>query len=440
MESIKDIEAERSVLSVMISDSRARNIAFEFITKEDFHSVWHGNIFYSISELSRENKSIDPLTIIDKLNSLGYDTENNGGLSYIVDILNSVAFASNVESYCKIVKEKSDTRKLVGIIDDIKTRAYKNEEYEKVLESIESRIFDLAQNENKSGLTHIKGTLKELIEILNDRSQNSGSITGISTGFSDLDRMLLGMQRKDFILLAARPSVGKTALAVNIALNAAQKDFKVAIFSLEMSKTQLAQRMLSSLSLINLKDLISGNITDWNSIFEASSIIASKSIYMDDTAGISITELRSKCRRLKADGGLDFIMIDYLQLMTAEGRNENRQQEISTISRSLKALAKELDVPILALSQLSRDSEKNKRKPKLSDLRESGAIEQDADVVILLYRDDYQNEEAEVKDEIELIIAKHRNGETGSVNLKFLKEFTRFGDMQSERDREVFDV
>ena len=205
-----------------------------------------------------------------------------------------------------------------------------------------------------------------------------------------------------------------------------------------MSKTQLAQRMLSSLSLVNLKQLISGDITEWEDIFEASSIIAGNSIYMDDTAGISITELRSKCRRLKADSGLDFIMIDYLQLMTSEGRNENRQQEISTISRNLKALAKELDVPILALSQLSRDSEKSGRKPKLSDLRESGAIEQDADVVILLYREDYQNEEAEVKNQIELIIAKHRNGETGSVELNFIKECTRFVDLQTERDKELF--
>ena len=246
------------------------------------------------------------------------------------------------------------------------------------------------------------------------------------------------MQRKDLILLAARPSVGKTALAVNIALNAARSDNRVAIFSLEMSKAQLAQRMLSSLSLINLKNLISGDIDEWEDIFQASSIIAEKSIYIDDTAGISITELRSKCRRLKADGGLDFIMIDYLQLMTSEGRNENRQQEISTISRNLKALAKELDVPILALSQLSRDSEKSGRKPRLSDLRESGAIEQDADVVILLFREDYQNEEAEVKNQIELIIAKHRNGETGSVELSFIKECTRFIDLETNMDKELF--
>ena len=196
--------------------------------------------------------------------------------------------------------------------------------------------------------------------------------------------------------------------------------------------------MLSSLSLINLKNLISGDIDEWEDIFQASSIIAEKSIYIDDTAGISITELRSKCRRLKADGGLDFIMIDYLQLMTSEGRNENRQQEISTISRNLKALAKELDVPILALSQLSRDSEKSGRKPRLSDLRESGAIEQDADVVILLFREDYQNEEAEVKNQIELIIAKHRNGETGSVELNFIKECTRFIDLETNMDKELF--
>ena len=389
-------------------------------------------------ELSRENTNVDPITVINKMEAMGFDTESNNGIVGVVEIVNAVAFPSNIENYCKIVKDKSDTRNLLFILDNIKDRAYKNEDYDKVLESIEGQIFELSQNENRTGLTHIKDTLTELIEILDDRSKNKGSVTGIPTGFSDLDRILLGMQRKDLILLAARPSVGKTALAVNIALNAAKSGSKVAIFSLEMSKTQLAQRMLSSLSLVNLKQLISGDITEWEDIFEASSIIAGNSIYMDYTAGISITELRSKCRRLKADSGLDFIMIDYLQLMTSEGRNENRQQEISTISRNLKALAKELDVPILALSQLSRDSEKSGRKPKLSDLRESGAIEQDADVVILLYREDYQNEEAEVKNQIELIIAKHRNGETGSVELNFIKECTRFVDLQTERDKELF--
>lgn len=438
MEPIKDIDAEKSVLSVMISDVKGRNIAFELLKREDFFITLHGNIYFAILELSKDNKKIDPITITDKLSSLGYDTEINGGLSYIVELLNLIAFPSHIESYCKIVKEKSDTRKLVSIIDDIKNRAYRNEEYDKVLGTIESKIYDLAQNENKSGLTHIKDTLEELIEILNERSQKKGSVTGIPTGFSDLDRLLLGMQRKDFILLAARPSVGKTALAVDISLNIAKKDYKVAIFSLEMSKSQLAQRMLSSLSLVNSNDLTSGNITDWNSIFEASSFIAGKSIYIDDTAGISINELRSKCRRLKSDGGLDFIMIDYLQLMTSDGRSENRQQEISTISRNLKALAKELDVPILALSQLSRDSEKNNRKPRLSDLRESGAIEQDADVVILLYREDYQNKESEVQDVIQLNIAKHRNGAVGEVNLKFIKECTKFADLQSDRDREMY--
>ena len=438
MHNIYDLEAEKCVLSIMITEQNKREYVFEKLKRKDFYLGWHKDIFSAILELSRENTNVDPITVINKMEAMGFDTESNNGIVGVVEIVNAVAFPSNIENYCKIVKDKADTRNLLFILDNIKDRAYKNEDYDKVLESIEGQIFELSQNENRTGLTHIKDTLTELIEILDDRSKNKGSVTGIPTGFADLDRILLGMQRKDLILLAARPSVGKTALAVNIALNAAQKDYKVAIFSLEMSKTQLAQRMLSSLSLVNLKQLISGDITEWQDIFEASSIIAGNSIYMDDTAGISITELRSKCRRLKADSGLDFIMIDYLQLMTSEGRNENRQQEISTISRNLKALAKELDVPILALSQLSRDSEKSGRKPKLSDLRESGAIEQDADVVILLYREDYQNEEAEVKNQIELIIAKHRNGETGSVELNFIKECTRFIDLQTDRDKELF--
>lgn len=438
MHNIYDLEAEKCVLSIMITEPNKREYVFEKLKRKDFYLGWHKDIFSAILELSRENTNVDPITVINKMEAMGFDTESNNGIVGVVEIVNAVAFPSNIENYCKIVKDKSDTRNLLFILDNIKDRAYKNEDYDKVLESIEGQIFELSQNENRTGLTHIKDTLTELIEILDDRSKNKGSVTGIPTGFSDLDRILLGMQRKDLILLAARPSVGKTALAVNIALNAAKSGSKVAIFSLEMSRTQLAQRMLSSLSLVNLKQLISGDITEWEDIFEASSIIAGNSIYMDDTAGISITELRSKCRRLKADSGLDFIMIDYLQLMTSEGRNENRQQEISTISRNLKALAKELDVPILALSQLSRDSEKSGRKPKLSDLRESGAIEQDADVVILLYREDYQNEEAEVKNQIELIIAKHRNGETGSVELNFIKECTRFVDLQTERDKELF--
>ena len=440
MHNICDLEAEKCVLSIMITDVQKRELAFEKLKRQDFFSNLHKNIFSAILELSRENQDVDPLTITSKMKELGVDDEKDLSVMGIVDIMNTVSFSSNMQSYCKIVKDKSDTRKLLFIIDSVKDKAYKNEDYSAVLESMESQIFELSQNENKTGLTHIKDTLSELIEILNKRSETKGNITGIPTGFADLDRILLGMQRQDLILLAARPSVGKTALAVNIALNAAQKKYKVAIFSLEMSKTQLAQRMLSSLSLVNLKELISGDISNWDDIFQASSMIAENSIYMDDTAGISITELRSKCRRLKAESGLDFIMIDYLQLMNSEGRNENRQQEISTISRSLKALAKELNVPILALSQLSRDSEKASRKPKLSDLRESGAIEQDADVVILLYREDYQNEEAEVKNEIELIIAKHRNGETGSVNLNFIKEYTRFGDLQTDKDKELFNA
>lgn len=438
MHDIYDLEAEKCVLSIMITDQTKREFVFEKLKRKDFFLGWHKDIFSAILELSRENNGVDPLTVVNKMEQMGFDTESNNGIGGVVEIVNTVAFSSNIESYCKIVKDKSDTRNLLFIIDNIKNRAYKNEDYGDVLKSIEEQIFDLSQNENRSGLTHVKDTLEELINILDERSRNKGSLTGIPTGFRDLDRILLGMQRKDLILLAARPSVGKTALAVNIALNAARNDNRVAIFSLEMSKAQLAQRMLSSLSLINLKNLISGDIDEWEDIFQASSIIAEKSIYIDDTAGISITELRSKCRRLKADGGLDFIMIDYLQLMTSEGRNENRQQEISTISRNLKALAKELDVPILALSQLSRDSEKSGRKPKLSDLRESGAIEQDADVVILLYREDYQNEEAEVKNQIELIIAKHRNGETGSVELSFIKECTRFIDLETNMDKELF--
>lgn len=280
MHNIYDLDAEKCVLSIMITEPTKREYAFEKLKRKDFYSTWHKDIFSSILELSRENKNIDPLTITSKMEQMGFDTESNNGVLGVVEVMNTVAFSSNMESYCKIVKDKADTRNLLFILDNVKDKAYKNEDYDKVLESIESQVFELSQNENRTGLTHIKDTLKELIEILSERSENKGSVTGIPTGFVDLDRILLGMQRKDLILLAARPSVGKTALAVNIALNAAKSDYKVAIFSLEMSKTQLAQRMLSALSLVNLKQLISGDINEWDDIFEASSIIATKSIYM----------------------------------------------------------------------------------------------------------------------------------------------------------------
>ena len=278
MHDIYDLEAEKCVLSIMITDQTKREFVFEKLKRKDFYLGWHKDIFSAILELSRENNNVDPLTVVNKMEQMGFDTESNNGIGGVVEIVNTVAFSSNIESYCKIVKDKSDTRNLLFIIDNIKNRAYKNEDYGDVLKSIEEQIFDLSQNENRSGLTHVKDTLEELINILDERSKNKGSLTGIPTGFRDLDRILLGMQRKDLILLAARPSVGKTALAVNIALNAARNDHRVAIFSLEMSKAQLAQRMLSSLSLINLKNLISGDIDEWEDIFQSSSIIAEKSI------------------------------------------------------------------------------------------------------------------------------------------------------------------
>lgn len=241
MHNIYDLEAEKCVLSIMITEPNKREYVFEKLKRKDFYLGWHKDIFSAILELSRENTNVDPITVINKMEAMGFDTESNNGIVGVVEIVNAVAFPSNIENYCKIVKDKSDTRNLLFILDNIKDRAYKNEDYDKVLESIEGQIFELSQNENRTGLTHIKDTLTELIEILDDRSKNKGSVTGIPTGFSDLDRILLGMQRKDLILLAARPSVGKTALAVNIALNAAKSGSKVAIFSLEMSKTQLAQ-------------------------------------------------------------------------------------------------------------------------------------------------------------------------------------------------------
>lgn len=436
-----DDQAERAVLGSILIDNQGMNVASEKLRVSDFYNLYHGQIFSAMLSLSGRNTPIEHLTLLDEMKKLGLEDEA-AGLTYIMELEKAVGVTSNIGIYCDIVLEKAVLRKLISAGDEIMARSYaQKEEVAQILEYAESTVFDITQAKHKDGLTRLSETLQDTLSVMEDMSLSEGNITGVPTGFADLDRKLSGMQNSDLILLAARPSMGKTALGLNIALNAAKKKYRVVIFSLEMSKLQLSQRLLSSVSLVDLQKIIAGDISDWKLIGDALSYLSGLDIYIDDTAGISLTELRAKCRRMMAEKGIDLIVIDYLQLMTAESRTENRQQEISSISRGLKALAKEMNCPVLALAQLSRQPElRADKRPILSDLRESGAIEQDADIVMFLYRDDYYNPESTRPNTADLIVAKHRNGPTGTIGMSFLKETVKFGDLADEKDQERYGI
>ena len=365
--------------------------------------------------------------------------ESIGGMIYIANLSEGVSTTANIKYYCEIVEEKSTLRKLIKASNEIIAKGYEDEEnIDVIVELAEQKIFNITQKRNQDGLEPIKSILLESFTKIEQLSQNTGGITGLTTGFIDLDAKTSGMQKSDLILVAARPAMGKTAFSLNIVQNAAMKgDASVAFFSLEMSKDQLVQRMLSSESHVELQKIINGRLTeeDWPKLVSSMGPLAQANIFIDDTPGITLMDLKAKCRKLKIEKGLDLIMIDYLQLMSGEGKNENRQQEISNISRGLKGLAKEMDCPVVALSQLSRAPEmRSDHRPILSDLRESGAIEQDADIVMFLYRDEYYHEDSEKKNIGEVIIAKHRNGPTGTVELVFMGEFTKFLNMERYRE------
>lgn len=438
----RDEHAEMAVLGSILIDNSTLNLAAEKLKVTDFFMPANAEIFAAMLELFAKNKPIEFLTLTDELNRRGH-AENVGGLEYMMALENSVGITSRIGHYCDIVLEKSILRQLIEACDKIMGRSYAaKEEVPEIIEAAEQAIFDITQSKHKDGLVRLSQTLQKTLTVLEEMSLSDGDITGVTTGFSDLDKKLSGMQNSDLILLAARPSMGKTALGVNILLNAARKKHKVVMFSLEMSKLQLSQRLLSSVSLIDLQDIIGGNIGDeeWKLVGESLNYLSGMDIYVDDTPGISLTELRAKCRRKQAEEGIDLIVIDYLQLMTVEKASENRQQEISTISRGLKALAKEINCPVLALAQLSRAPElRADHRPILSDLRESGAIEQDADIVLLLYRDDYYNENSERPNTADLIIAKHRNGPTGVVGLYFNKKITKFGDLADDNLAQIYE-
>ena len=431
------VEAEQSVIGSMLMDRDAITTASELISGEDFYQFPFGVMFTAIVELYNEGKPVDPVTVQDRLREKDVP-EEIGSFEYIRDLMLSVPTSANVRSYAEIVREKAVLRRLIRINEDIENACYLGREsMEEILERTEKSVFDLIKNGTGSDHVPIDQITLSVLDKIEEAYRNKSTVTGLATGFTDLDYKTSGLQKSDFILVAARPSMGKTALVLNIAQYVAvRKKQHVALFSLEMSKEQLVNRMLAMESGIDSQKLRTGNLadSDWDRLVESVSAIGESGLMIDDTPGISISELRSKCRKFSLEcGGLDLIIIDYLQLMSSgrRGGSDNRQQEISDISRALKALAREMNCPVVSLSQLSRAVEsRNDKRPMLSDLRESGAIEQDADVVMFIYRDDYYNRDSENKGIAEIIIAKQRNGPTGTVNLVWLPETTRFVNAQ----------
>jgi len=426
----QNIEAEQAVLGCMLIEKEAIGKAEAVLRAEDFYKEAHRKIFQAIVNLSDKGEPIDLISVTEELRSKN-QLEEVGGSIYITQLANWVPTAANVEYYAKLVQSKSVLRNLIGTASQIAALGYDGEEdIDVLLDKAEQMVFNIAQRSSTQGFVQIKDVLGDAFERLEEIYNTAGGITGVPSGFHDLDYMTSGFQPSDLIILAARPSMGKTALCLNIAENIAIKHKKpVVIFSLEMSKEQLVQRLLCAEAKINGQRLRSGQLQDneWVKLSRAVGSLSEAPIFIDDTASISLMELRTKARRIKAEHGLGMIVIDYLQLMQGRGKIENRQQEISEISRSLKALARELEVPVVALSQLSRavESRVNKR-PQLSDLRESGSIEQDADLVLFIYRDEYYNPESDKKGIAELIIAKQRNGPVGNVEVVFMKDYTRF--------------
>ncbi len=432
------VEAEQSVIGSMIMDREAIVVASELITGEDFYNKQYGILFETMLELNDEGNPVDLVTLQNRLREKDVPPEVSS-LEFVRDLITAVPTSANIKYYANIVAEKSTLRKLIRLNEEIANTCYVGKEnLEFILEDTEKRIFQLVQKRNTGDFVPIRQIVMNAMDKIEISAKNKGSVTGIPTGFTDLDYRTAGMQPSDLVLIAARPSMGKTAFVLNIAQHVAFKqNLPVAIFSLEMSKEQLVNRMFSLESSVDAQKLRTGQLNDqeWERLIESAGVIGRSNLMIDDTPGISISELRSKCRKMKLEKGLSMIIIDYLQLMSGSGRSDSRQQEISDISRSLKAVARELSVPVLALSQLSRAVEQRPdHRPMLSDLRESGAIEQDADVVMFIYRDDYYNHDTEKKGVSEIIIAKQRNGPIGTVELAWLPEYTKFANLERPRN------
>jgi replicative DNA helicase len=426
------VEAEQSVIGSMLMDKDAIIAASEIITASDFYQQQYGVMFESMVELFNEGDPVDLITLQNRLKEKDVPPEVSS-LDFVRDIMTSVPTSVNVKSYANIVREKAVLRRLIKVNEEIENLCYGGrDKLEDILAHTEKSVFDLLQSRGGGEFVPIRQVALNVLEKIEAASKSNSTVTGIPTGFIDLDYRTSGFQPSDFILIAARPSMGKTAFVLNVVEHVAvKKGLPCMVFSLEMSKEQLVNRMLSMESNVDSQKLRTGTLTDsdWDAVVEGIGTIGSSKLIIDDTPGISISELRSKCRKMKLEYGLSIVIIDYLQLMSGsrKGGNDNRQQEISDISRSLKALARELHAPVIALSQLSRACEtRTDHRPMLSDLRESGAIEQDADVVMFLYRDDYYNKDTEHPNEAEVIIAKQRNGPIGTVNLIWKPEYTKF--------------
>lgn len=430
------LEAEQSVIGSMIMDKDAIMTANEMLLSEDFYHQQYGILFDTMVELYNAGLPVDLVTLQNKLKEKNVPPEVSS-LDYVRDLITAVPTSANIKYYAKIVKDNAIRRKMIKLMQEIENDCYTGQEsVDVVMDETEKKVFKLLQSRGGGGdFVPIRQVVMNALEKIENSAKSDGNVTGIPTGFIDLDYRTAGLQPSDLILIAARPSMGKTAFVLNIAQHVAfREDMCTAIFSLEMSKEQLVNRMFSLESHVDAQLLRTGNLsdTDWEKLIEGAGIIGNSSLIIDDTPGISIAEMRSKCRKYKLEHDLKLIIIDYLQLMSGSGKSgESRQQEISDISRSLKGLARELSVPVIALSQLSRAVEQRPdHRPMLSDLRESGAIEQDADVVMFIYRDDYYNHDSDDKGVSEIIIAKQRNGPIGTVKLAWLPEYTKFANLE----------
>ena len=429
------VEAEQSVIGSMIMDREAIVVASDVVTGDDFYNKQYGVLFDTMVELNNEGQPVDIVTLQNRLKEKDVPPEISS-LEYVKALLDMVVTSANVKYYAQIVADKATLRRLISINEEIANICYAGKEpTDVILEETEKKVFNVVQKRNTGEYVPIRHVVVNAMDRIEKAAHLKGTVTGIPTGFIDLDYRTAGMQPSDLVLIAARPSMGKTAFVLNIAEHVAFRQNKtVAIFSLEMSKEQLVNRLLSLESHVDSQHIRTGNLTDqeWEKLIESGNVIGNSNLIIDDTPGISIAELRSKCRKYKMEHNLSMIIIDYLQLMSGSGRgSDSRQQEISDISRSLKAVARELSVPVLALSQLSRAVEQRPdHRPMLSDLRESGAIEQGADVVMFIYRDDYYNHDTDKKDVAEIIIAKQRNGPIGTIELAWLPNYTKFANME----------
>ena len=427
-------EAEQSVIGSILIDHDAVGVAAENLKPEDFYNLRHKEIFEAILDLYHDGKAVDLVTLKSQLEQRG-KLEAAGDMKYLTQVATAVPNSVHIRQYVKIVKDKALYRRFIQLGNQVLQQSFTTETpIEELSENVEKQVFNILQNRGSQDFSHIKDVLMESFDDIEKVAANGGTVAGISTGFVDLDQKTAGLHPSDLVIVGARPAMGKTAFGLNLVQNAAVKGGKTcAVFNLEMSKKQIVNRMLACEAGVSMEHIRSGNMTDqdWEKLVEALGPLSEAPIYIDDTGGITFSEVRSKCRKLKIEHGLDLVMIDYLQLMSGSGRaGDNRQQEISEISRGLKMMARELDVPVIALSQLSRTLESRAdHRPMMSDLRESGAIEQDADVIIFLYRDEYYHPDSEDKNIAEVIIGKQRNGPVGTVKLRYDGEYTRFSNL-----------